>query len=232
MFGFLLAAQDWVTALIPIVLAIICLISHVMSAVKAAPGRNKPMRRPLEPVERPLRPAQKAPVPPAAGQSPLNAEIEQFLKRAGDRRGQRSRGEAEPAAPSKGPQRAPAKTAARKQPPAAPSERRDFDAVTASVEKHLANRGFKQRAEHLADDIVRADQEMEQRLQKSFSHRVGTLGDATASAVNAPVTDAQPVPEIPTASAAQNIASLLANPQNIKQAIILNEILARPDHRW
>ena len=60
-------------------------------------------------------------------------------------------------------------------------ERRELSTVAESVEKHMADRGFNQRAEHLADDIVRADQQMESHLQKAFGHRVGTLGDTTAA---------------------------------------------------
>ena len=178
-----------------------------------------------------MRAPQKQPVPQAAIPLQLNAEIEQFLKRAGDRPGERAR--REPAlTPPKAPPRTLAKPFPREQPLEAETvERRDFSSVGASVEKHLANRGFTQRAEHLADDIVRADQEMEQHLQKAFNRRLGTLGD-TAEASSSPVTDVEPETSTPRSPAADTLGSLLSNPQNIKQAVILNEILQRPEHRW
>jgi hypothetical protein len=129
--------------------------------------------------------------------------------------------------PPKAPPRAPA-------PPVRvePSERPGFDSVAASVEKHMANRGFTQRAEHLADDIVRADQEMEQHLQKSFSRRIGTLGPTTPSPTG-PVTDAEPVADQPQpAASAMMLGGVLASGQQLKQAFVLNEILQRPEHRW
>jgi predicted flap endonuclease-1-like 5' DNA nuclease len=231
--GFVLAANDWLTALVPIVIAVIYLINHLLSAMKST-TRNKPPRRPPETAERSLRPTQKQPGPPAGGQSQLNAEIEQFLKRAGDRPRREPALTPPPKTPqAKTPKRTPPKSASREQPLDAETvERSDFSSVGASVEKHLANRGFTQRAEHLADDIVRADQEMEQHLQKAFSRRVGTLGGETAKTSSTPVTDVEPVPAAPRSPAADALGSLLSNPQNIKQAVILNEILQRPEHRW
>jgi hypothetical protein len=236
MFGSLVIADNnWVTALVPIVIAIIYLLNHVLSALKpAAAARNKQPRRAAEPAERPLRPPQKQTVQPSGNQAQLNAEIEQFLKRANERRGDRTRREP----PLKGPPpKAPPKVSARppmREQPAAvePDERRDFDSVAASVEKHLDKRGFSQRAEHLADDIVHADEEMEQHLKKAFGRRVGTLGDTTAKAPATPLTDNAPVAAGPVSPTAATLANLLANPQNIKQAVIFKEILERPDYRW
>jgi hypothetical protein len=104
--------------------------------------------------------------------------------------------------------------------------------VAESVEKHLGTRTFNKRAEHLADDIVRADQQMEDHLQKSFNRRVGTLGGGTAKEPETPVTDASPVTSVDTSPAAQSLRKLLSNPNDIRQAIILSEILDRPERHW
>jgi hypothetical protein len=224
----LFAAGDW-SALIPILAAIIWLISQMVSAARSQQAR-KPQRRPGEMAERPPSPPPK-PIEQVPGKpTTLNAEIEQFLKRAAGQRGERAR--REPAPPPKTVQRPPAKAAGRKPLGPATTERRDFDSVTSSVEKHMADRGFTQRAEHLADAIVRADQQMEEHLQKAFSRRVGTLGDPARQSLT-PVTDAEPSPEAPRTSAtAATLSAMLANPQSLKNAIILNEILTRPEHRW
>lgn len=103
--------------------------------------------------------------------------------------------------------------------------------MSESVERHLGTRSFNERTEHLADDITRADQQMEEHMQKAFNRRVGTLDEATPKA-SAPATDTRPLATIEQPSAATAIAAMLANPAEIKQAIVLSEILARPEHRW
>jgi hypothetical protein len=223
----LAAGGDWTSFIIPFVFIVIYVVNYLISSSKpnTPPGRNNPQRRPPGKGERPLRPPQTAGTPPA-NPSPLNAEIEQFLKRANDRRGDRSRR----VPTAKGPPKPPP----REQPvDVHPIEHRELSSVSASVEKHLANRGFTQRAEHLADDIVRADQQMEQHLQKSFDRQVGTLGDSAPKSSGTPATDAEPVADRaePSAAAAA-LARSLADPKNLRQAVILSEILQRPEHRW
>ena len=231
----LLAAGEWLNFILPLVFllyAIIQLIASKGAATKAAgPQTRKPQRRPAEPAERPL--VQPQPAKPAApGPSQLNAEIEQFLKRAGERRDRTRR---EGTAPVK----APPKAAPRPSVQSAPeirsvgvplSSRQDADTVAASVEKHLANRGFAERAEHLADDVVRAEGQFEDHVKKAFTRKVGTLDQTTPATPSAPATDV--APSINITSPAASIAALLANPQNVRQTLVLSEILPRPEHRW
>jgi hypothetical protein len=223
----LLAAGEWTSFIIPLVFIVIYVLNYLISSSKpnTPPGRNNPQRRPPAKGERPLRPPQAGGVPPA-NPSPLNAEIEQFLKRANDRRGDRSRRVPTAKTPPKPPPR--------EQPvDVHPIEQRELSSVSASVEKHMANRGFTQRAEHLADDIVRADQEMEQHLQKSFDRHVGTLGDSAPKTSATPATDAEPVTDRAEPSAVSaTLTGWLADPKNLKQAVILSEILQRPESRW
>jgi hypothetical protein len=225
------AAEDWIRLIlkfiVPIIFVVIYLYNQLLSASKPKVPQPRPQRRPEG--ERALRPAQ----PPAKGApaSKLNDEIEQFLKRANDRRGDRAQREKRPSV--KAPSKAPPKPLVETPLDAEVVERREFSSVSDSVEKHLANRGFSQRSEHLADDIVRADQQMEQHLQKSFSRRVGTFGDSAAqTAKEAPLTDTEPVVQNAAPSGASILGALLSNPLELKQAIVLNEILTRPEHRW
>jgi hypothetical protein len=37
---------------------------------------------------------------------------------------------------------------------------------------------------------------------------------------------------LPTTATAEALATLLANPQTLRGAIVLNEIFTRPEHRW
>ena len=219
------AGGDWTSLIVPLVFVIIYVVNHLLSLSKPKPNSppksNNPQRQPGQ-GERPPRPPRAAGQPPA-NPSPLNAEIEQFLKRAQGRPGDRTL-------------RAPTAKA----PPLPPPREEPVDvqpiersSVASSVEKHMANRGFGQRAEHLADDVVRGDQEMEQHLQKAFSHRVGTLSDSTSNLATTSVTEVEPVASQARQTLVSNaLAGLLADPQSLKQAVILTEILQRPEHRW
>jgi hypothetical protein len=104
------------------------------------------------------------------------------------------------------------------------------ESVASSVEKHLQTGSFEKRAAHLTDDITRAEEQMEEHLQAAFGRRVGTLADAPIAA--GPVTDT-PVAAIDDAPpAAAAFAQILRTPQGMREAIVLGEILARPEHRW
>lgn len=226
----LAAAGDWLQFLIPLVFFIIYAINHLLSGGKGkqpqAPPRNPPRRREAEqPLGDERQPAKSV----KNQQGRLNDEIEQFLKRAEQRRAERARrgsGSTKPAEPLRAPEPPP--------PPrriVEPEKPRELSTVASSVEQHLGKRGFEESTRHLADDIARADQQMEAHLQQAFSHRVGTLETATPVAQQ-PVTDAPTAAVVETSSTAQMVAGLLANPRQVKQAIILREILDRPEHRW
>ena len=222
----LFAAADWVSFIIPIVFFVIYALNQLFGAKPKAPA-TRPPRRPE--AERPVRPPQPASSPGPS--SKLNDEIEQFLKRANDRRSDRP--QRERAANVARPPKPAAKPRAEKPVAAEVVERSERNSVSESVEKHLANRQFTQRSEHLADEIVRADEQMEVHLQKSFNRRVGTLGESeAATARDVPLTDTETAVVTAPASSASIVGALLSNPQQLKQAIVLAEILARPEHRW
>ena len=236
-FTLIAAIDEWLKLVVPFVFFIIYALNQLLSA-KAQPQRPQ-QKKPAPEGERPLRPAQPPANEPAGStQSQLNAEIEQFLKRANERRGDRAKREGWPPSVQTPPKKAPKppkppREPLREQPvDVEPLARHELSTVASSVEKHLANRGFTQRAEHLADDIVRADEQMEQHLQKSFSRRVGTLAESTPGEGTSPLTDQAPMAVSAAASPSAAIGALLANAQSLRQAIILNEVLARPVHRW
>jgi hypothetical protein len=225
----LLAKNDWVSFIVPIVFFIIWALNRLIASSKPAvpPARNPQRRSPT--AERPLRPTSAAPQSnePKSGQAQLNAEIEQFLKRANDKKRQdRSKREMPPAArPPKAPPSTLTETPIDVEPIQA------HNSVSESVEKHMA-RSFSQRTEHLADDIVRADQQMEEHLQQAFSHQVGTLGKSPAGAAKGPLTDEAAIVSRGETSGANAIAAMLRDPTSLKRAFILQEILQRPKNRW
>ena len=234
MFDLKLFAVDLWGWLVPAVFIIIYLINHLLAAGKAAGGQQQPAgeqrRRAAGPGERPLRPGQ----PPAqGGPAQINAEIEQFLKRANERKMEKVRRETAPArTPPKEPSKPLSQPLTEQAVDVIPLEHREFDAVAASVQQHLGSRGFQQRAERLADDISQADEHMERHLQAAFGHRVGTLSSSDPVASTTPLTDVGPMATDDRTATAKGLAGLLANQDNIKQAIMLKEILDRPVDRW
>jgi hypothetical protein len=220
----MLAAGDWWGLIVPLMLFVYALIQLISKKAPQAPARKPQRRPPAEPVERSLRPPQSAkgqPPAPASPQGQLNAEIEQFLKRAGERRERPKRD----AVPPKAPPKAPLRPLAESRPP-----RREISSVATSVEKHLSNRGFTDRTEHLADDIVRADEVMEKHLKQAFDRQIGTLSNTSRQTEGGPVTDSAPA--VQTSNPASDFATMLAEPGNLRRLVIFNEILLRPEHRW
>jgi hypothetical protein len=81
-----------------------------------------------------------------------------------------------------------------------------------------------QQASSLGKRIIADDQQFDQQLKAKFDHTVGTLASETAAEVAL-------VPVAPATPAAQ-IAAMLSNPDGVRQAIVLNEVLTRPTDRW
>jgi hypothetical protein len=80
----------------------------------------------------------------------------------------------------------------------------------------IGSRSFGQRISHLGERVADADDRLEARLEGAFDHSVGSLSHQNS-----------PQPEPPSSTAAA-IARMLDSPENVRQAIILNEILRRP----
>lgn len=79
-----------------------------------------------------------------------------------------------------------------------------------------------QHASRLGEEVAQADDRIQAQLQQKFDHRVGTL---------APVSTAAPKTAA-AATAAREFRELLARPGGMRQIIIANEILRRPEERW
>jgi hypothetical protein len=101
--------------------------------------------------------------------------------------------------------------------------------------RHLASRldtsGFDERASQLTK-VGQAQEAMESHLQQVFGRQVGNL--AAEATRTPPATQDDPDAKRqgdPLANAGQ-LAAMLANPQSIRQAIVMNEILTRPTSRW
>jgi hypothetical protein len=98
------------------------------------------------------------------------------------------------------------------------------------VAEDLDTSEFSERASHLGERVGKADDKMEARLQSKFDHQVGRLGGA-ASTDTAAEEEAAPETGGPAPSPG-NLAQWLRSPDSLRQAIVLSEILERPEHRW
>lgn len=111
---------------------------------------------------------------------------------------------------------------------------RATESVAAHVQKHLSTAEFSERAAHLTDDLVRADHQREQHLKDVFSHQVGRLAGNVAGEAKYSATDEAAVvqPSAAPAAMAAGLTTLLGDGQNLRHAIVLSEILRRPEDRW
>lgn len=162
-------------------------------------------------------------------------EIEKFLQQAAARRAQNQqqpRQPPRPAAPQPPRPFAPQPPAPIQyvEPEIIEPDIMDGDNVAQHVTQHLDTGGFDQRAAHLGEEVGLADDHLEAHLHEQFDHRIGSLQDTSADAARetADAAASKILKDVP----AGQIAALLRSPQSIRQAIILSEVLRRPDERW
>jgi hypothetical protein len=177
-------------------------------------------------------------------------EVEEFLRRAAARRAaaqQQQRPPAPPPQPAWTPPVQQPQQQPRRPPPLAdvvmlqPVEMVDAEVVDAELadQQDRLSRGVAQHmrgttaiaahAETLGDELELADDKLEARLHQVFDHKVGDLKKSTMEAGAASPTQASRDAPLPGAA---SIAHLLLDPQNVRNAIILAEILRRPDENW
>jgi hypothetical protein len=178
------------------------------------------------------------------------SDIEEFLKRAAAMRAQQAQQRApQQRAPQ---QRAPQQPAPQQRPPqrlqplpqpvvyvpeVLDAEILEVDEVSgddvaAEVQRRLDTSSFQLRAQKLASDVRSADDAIEAHLHSAFEHRLGTLGATTGVAEDSTLDSEENAAKASAQPPTVDIASMLRSPQNIRNAIILSEILNPPEHRW
>jgi hypothetical protein len=231
--------EDILKGVVPLVVLLLWVIKQVAEAAKAKAPDALP-----EPA------VQRQPEPPAAprqaaGQQadPLRNQVEEFLRRAG--KGQQpgraqgtprevevlleevpaqQRGAAvrqlepgRPATPAAG-------SSSRRA--AAPRKRKSL-AERATEKAAARTKQLAEQSSQLGQRIRAEDQQFDVQLKAKFDHTVGTL---TGSAVTAAEQAAAAASAAETPAA--QIAAMLASPDGVRQAIVVNEILRRPTERW
>ncbi len=200
----LAAGDGWVPIVVVVVIMIVSAISQAMgNKKKEEPPRPRPRPRP------PVRPAQAG-----QQQNPGANELDEFLRRAA--------GGGQPA---------------RRQPPpvrpvvAQPvmAEATDELEVIESVVDHMS---------HSADDSrFEQPQQQNDEVSQKFDQQIGQLGSTSTQAAHAAAiaddeAPAQEVLETMPSTGAAGLAAMLASPASLRQAILLSEILKRPEQRW
>lgn len=169
----------------------------------------------------------------------MSDEIDDFIRRAAERRKKgQGQGQRKPQRPPAA-QPAPAPTP-RPRARLAPEivEAEVVEDINTSVARHLNTQSFQQRATQMTEVVDNADERVEARLQQTFDHKLGRLGQSDSPQVEATSTARSATDTAAQVSTARDNALLLEllrsfqSPQSIRQAVILSDILARPEHRW
>jgi len=175
-------------------------------------------------------------------------DIEEFLKRAAERRRQQKQqkqaggGGAKPPQSqrpvSPPPQRAPSSP-----PPQAPPRRLvnepvkakviedpyENESVAEHVRKHITTDDVTHNAEHLGDEVAARDDKIDDRIHKTFDHKVGQLGHKGIGGRRESVQDqTTSVTQAEVNAIAASLAEMMQNPETVAQSIIVAEILKRP----
>jgi hypothetical protein len=230
--GLPLADADMVWAVIVIAFVVISALSQLAGKWKEAQKE----------VARRARANQPEGIP--APRDPLEDEIAEFLKRAAQR--QKPAQAERPTPPSPAPV-SEAMRPFRPPPPKPVLEAAEAEVVLAedaeqeSVAEHVRDRFDRPQfgrvgSAGLGKEAAQADEKAGERLREKFGHQVSRLAGVSGEAAAMPVATEPTVPAdriaAPPAVSAASMAALLANPGTLRQAILVSEILHRPEERW
>jgi hypothetical protein len=198
------AMEDVLKIVVMVVFGLIYLFNHLL-------GGGKAQKR------RPARPAEPRP----AGRPEVKDEVAEFLKRATEKRSPPKPVQARPQAPRRP---IPAENVEDRLEPSSASR------WPQTVEPHVDNRDLADRASQLSH-MNQTEAALQAHMQ-TFEHSVGRIHEAAADTAPSPETAADGRNASPPATPGEIFAALLADPQSLRQAIILNEIIQRPEERW
>lgn len=220
-----LAAGDWVGLVIFLVVMLISVVGQVFNKLKENVQRPPP---------RPLPPPDRDPGPPLG--DPLTTEIEDFLNRAKRRPGQLRPQQPPPPPPPRPGNFRPVYGSAD-----VPLEIEVIDekaeSVAEHVRTHVGGSNFGQvGSRSLGSEVAKSDDRLAAHLHQVFDHQLGTLAGSPGMSTEIPaiVEPDNPsdrlVEEPPPIVA--NLVAMLASPVGVQQAVLLAEVLNRPEQRW
>ncbi|HEY1785681.1 MAG TPA: hypothetical protein VGG30_09040 [Pirellulales bacterium] len=100
--------------------------------------------------------------------------------------------------------------------------------------RHLDTTKFGARASQMVDDLKRGDAEREEHFQRTFAHKVGRLTDTSVAGPKAIAPDAPEISTVPATPVPPSdwLPLPTTKLEELRRAVMLNEILQRPEHRW
>jgi len=111
------------------------------------------------------------------------------------------------------------------------------ESIADHVRESFGQRTFGQvGSQGLGKEVAAADSKVQSRLRGVFDHQLGQLASEAgetsqpAAAVQ-PTAPADRIDAAPATSAA-GLATMLTNPRTLRQAVLIGEILHRPEERW
>ncbi len=162
--------------------------------------------------------------PPAAnppGDPSVQEEIDEFLRRVSGGRGQ-----ARPAAGQSARPETPVTAEVVDETAAEPVGAQ----VGKQVETYLDTGEFSRRTSQLGGEVAQADEEIGHRLKQVFGHDVSQLAKKPGEAAAPPAADETAL--APAALPLAGLIEMLANADGVRQAIVISEVLRRPEDRW
>ncbi len=115
--------------------------------------------------------------------------------------------------------------------------------VAAHVEEHVGGSAFEEHTSRLGEEVGLANDKLEDRLHATFDHRVGRLSELPSATTGATLTQ-DPYEETSgddeserrndpiSAGDVSPILPIFSGPEDVRRAIIFNEIFQRPEDRW
>lgn len=241
-------AADLIQTIFGVIVFVIWIVGQILGSREQAKRKQKPARPQRQPVapadmgQRPINqgPANQGPAQqgPRNQEDALRSEVEEFLRRA--------QGKTEQPKPVPQRQLAESKPSSRRQPSEQKQQRREkkrrqeqqaerkqlskplspgqdgairTEGVADHVARHLSTEDIAAQTRTLGSEVAAADDRVEARLHEKFDHDLGQLQHRET-----PI-ELQEV----DADIASEVAAMIRRPEGMRQLIIANEILRRPD---
>lgn len=251
-----LFAADWTDIIVPVVVFVIWLINQIAGVKKgpqAPPGRPAPKpQQPAQPaagqrglmdeVEQFLKDARKAmeqPKQPPARNPPPVPKPQQRPPQPAQRAQQKPQQK-----PKQKPPKPPKQQAGGRVPLSeqvglrSKLEQRDREdaergsTVGDHVRQHLDTSRFEERAGRLSHLKQTVDRDIGDHVRSAFEHQIGTLGSQSSTRTDAQGAAMTTDDSATGPNSVVQIVAMLRDPQSMRNAIILQEILSPPTHRW
>ncbi|MEM8943869.1 MAG: hypothetical protein AAGD11_01705 [Planctomycetota bacterium] len=223
----LLAAGDLWEMVIGAIFFIMWTIAQLLGSRQEAKAKKKQKQRP-RPQPKPVDMddfAAPAPAGPRNQEDALRSEVEEFLRRAQGRpEPQKAQTTTKPPQMPPPRDRAQPTRVAKELPRKKRPKTLRNEGVAEHVERHLGTADLAPQSEKLATTVAQSDERLDAHLHEKFDHDLGSLQHRDGSSPAAPAADNAAKDDV-----AGNIAEMLRSPQGMRQLIIANEVLRRPE---